>query len=104
MGYHNKKPSLTLIIKSFLKIDIIFRLARAEKEREEMIEAKKREIEKELDDLEEEDSYTDDDDMDGSPTFLEPLQDTLFKEGEKFQLSCSIAGFPQPKVSQKKIP
>ena len=66
-----------------------------------MIEAKKREMEKELDDLEEEDSYTDDDDMDGSPTFLEPLQDTLFKEGEKFQLSCSIAGFPQPKVNQK---
>ena len=66
-----------------------------------MIEAKKREMEKELDDLEEDDSYTDDDDMDGSPTFLEPLQDTLFKEGEKFQLSCSIAGFPQPKVNRK---
>ena len=79
-----------------------FRLARAEKEREEMIEAKKREMEKELDSLDEEESYSDDGDMDGSPTFLEPLEDTVFNEGQKFQLVCSIAGFPQPKVNKHK--
>lgn len=64
-----------------------------------MIEAKQRELKEELNDLNsDETSYSDDEEMDGSPAFLEPLANKAFKEGQKFQLSCSIAGFPQPKV------
>ena len=62
-----------------------------------MIESKQRELREQLEDSESEESYSDDD-MDGSPTFLEPLTDCVFKEGQKFSLACSIAGFPQPKV------
>ena len=36
--------------------------------------------------------------MDGSPCFLEPLVNVTIKEGSKFRIACSIAGFPQPKV------
>ena len=36
--------------------------------------------------------------MDGSPSFLEPLVNCTVKEGSKFRIACSIAGFPQPKV------
>ena len=39
-----------------------------------------------------------DEDMDGSPCFLEPLVNVTIKEGSKFRIACSIAGFPQPKV------
>ena len=75
-----------------------------------MIEAKERELREEIDELDEvcflpeqtlepiQDSYSDEDDMNGSPAFLEPLQDIALKEGDKFSLTCSIAGFPQPKV------
>ena len=71
-------------------------MARAQKERDEMIESKQRELEQDLNELNS-DSFSDEE-MDGSPAFLEPLKNSSFQEGNKFQLSCSIAGFPQPKV------
>ena len=43
-------------------------------------------------------NHSSDEDMDGSPTFLEPLVNCTMKEGGKFRIACSIAGFPQPKV------